>query len=237
MASIFQFKQFSIDQTDCAMKVNTDGVLLAALVDSDSPAQILDVGTGTGLIALMLAQRFPLALIDAVEIDDKAAKTAKDNFFGSPFSKRSRLFHTSIEEYFLNYNGQYDLIVSNPPFLINSLRSEDPVKGIARHTNKSFFENLLKESANKLSDEGLLFIILPIETSELVKKLIVSIPELKVNREIMIHSFSESNPHRKILAIGFGISEPIKKKFVIYEKAGIYTSEYRTLLKDFLTIF
>lgn len=237
MASIFQFKQFSIDQTDCAMKVNTDGVLLAALVNSDAPVQILDVGTGTGLIALMLAQRFPLALIDAVEIDEKAAKTAESNFSGSPFSNRSCLFHTSIEEYFLNYTGQYDLIVSNPPFFVNSLRSEDPAKGIARHTDKSFFENLLKESANKLSDKGLLFIILPIETSELVKKLIVSIPKLKVKREIMIHSFSESSPHRKILAIGFGVSEPIENKFIIYEEPGIYTSEYRTLLKDFLTIF
>ena len=70
MGSIFQFKQFSIDQTDCAMKVNTDGVLLAAILDSDTPGKILDVGTGTGFIALMLAQRFPLALIDAVEIDE-----------------------------------------------------------------------------------------------------------------------------------------------------------------------
>jgi tRNA1Val (adenine37-N6)-methyltransferase len=237
MTSIFHFKQFSIDQTNCAMKVNTDGVLLAAILDSDAPSKILDVGTGTGLIALMLAQRFPLARIDAVEIDENAAQTAETNFAGSPFSNRIHLFHSPIENYLLNDDGEYDLIVSNPPFFINSLKSENPIKGLARHTNLSFFENLLNESAKKLSNKGFLYIILPIETSVIVKKLLVSIPKLKVNCEIMIHSFSESTPHRNILKIGFEISEPIVKNFVIYERAGIYTSEYRTLLENFLTIF
>lgn len=237
MASLFYFKQFCIDQTDCAMKVNTDGVLLAAILDSVLPTKILDVGTGTGLIALMLAQRFPSALIDAVEIDENTAKTAKMNFSESPFLNRIRLFHSSIERYLLNYDGQYDLIVSNPPFFINSLRSKDPLKEIARHTDYSFFENLLKESANKLSNKGLLYIILPIETSKMIKKIMASIPELKIIAEILIHSFTASKPHRKVLQIGFKISEPLVKNFVIYEKAGIYTSEYRMLLKDFLTIF
>jgi tRNA1Val (adenine37-N6)-methyltransferase len=237
MASLFHFKQFCIDQTDCAMKVNTDGVLLAAILDYYAPTNILDVGTGTGLIALMLAQRFPSALIDAVEIDENAAKTAKINFSESPFFNRVSLFHSSIENYLLSYDGQYDLIVSNPPFFINSLRSEDPGKGIARHTDHSFFENLLKDSANKLSNKGFLYIILPMETSKMIEKLIVSIPELKIIGEILINSFAESKPHRKILQIGFQISEPTVKNFVIYEKAGIYTSEYRMLLKDFLTIF
>ena len=237
MASLFHFKQFYIDQTDCAMKVNTDGVLLAAILDSVAPTKILDIGTGTGLISLMLAQRFPLALIDAVEIDENAARTAKKNFSESPFFNRLSLFHSSMEGYLLNYDGQYDLIVSNPPFFINSLRSEDPVKGIARHTDYSFFENLLKESAKKLSSEGLLYIILPIETSKMIEKLMTSVPELTISDEILIHSYAESKPHRKILQIGFNISEPTIKNFVIYEKAGIYTSDYRMLLTDFLTIF
>lgn len=237
MGGIFQFKHFSIDQTNCAMKVNTDGVLLAAILDSDAPNKILDVGTGTGLIALMLAQRFPSALIDAVEIDENAAKTAKANFSESPFSKRTSLFHCPIENYLLNYDGQYDLIVSNPPFFINSMRSDDPIKGIARHTNKLFFENLLKESSNKLSEKGLLYIILPLDTSEMLEKLIISLTKLEVIGQIFIHSFPESKPHRKILKIGHNFTEPIINNFVIYEKAGIYTSEYRMLLKDFLTIF
>lgn len=237
MASLFHFKQFCIDQTDCAMKVNTDGVLLAAILEAIAPTNILDIGTGTGLISLMLAQRFPLALIDAIEIDENAARTAKKNFSESPFFNRLCLFHSSMERYLLNYDGQYDLIVSNPPFFINSLRSEDPVKGLARHTDYSFFENLLKESANKLSNKGVLYIILPMETSKLIEQLMPSVSELKIINEILIHSFAESKPHRKILKIGFNISEPTVKSFVIYEKAGIYTSDYRMLLKDFLTIF
>lgn len=237
MASLFHFKQFCIDQTDCAMKVNTDGVLLAAILDTVAPTKILDIGTGTGLIALMLAQRFPSAIIDAVEIDENAARTAKKNFSASPFFNRLSLFHSSMEHYLLNDDEQYDLIVSNPPFFINSLKSEDPVKGIARHTDYSFFENLLKGSANKLSKKGFLYLILPIETSKLIEKLMASVSELKIINEILVHSFAESKPYRKILQIGFNISEPTVKNFVIYEKAGIYTTEYRTLLKDFLTIF
>ena len=108
---------------------------------------------------------------------------------------------------------------------------------MARHTDYSFFENLLNESANKLSKNGLLYIILPIETSIMIEKLMASVPELKIIGEILIHSFAASKPHRKVLKIGFKISEPMVKNFVIYEKAGIYTSEYRMLLKDFLTIF
>lgn len=237
MASFFHFKQFSIDQTDCAMKVNTDGVLLAALLDIKDPAQILDIGTGTGLIALMLAQKFPASIIDAVEIDENAARTAGRNFANSPYSDRIRIFHSSIEDYFLCKNEKYGLIVSNPPYFINSLRSEDPLKEIARHTDISFFDRLLINSAKKLNDTGLLYIILPISTSERLKKSAISNNMLHVQQEILIHSFPDSKPHRTILVFGFEKLRPLIHNFVIYEKAGLYTSGYRNLLKDYLTIF
>lgn len=237
MASFFHFKQFSIDQTDCAMKVNTDGVLLAALLDIKDPAQILDIGTGTGLIALMLAQKFPASILDAVEIDENAARTAGRNFANSPYSDRIRIFHSSIEDHFLSKNEKYDLIVSNPPYFINSLRSEDPLKEIARHTDISFFDRLLINSAEKLKDRGLLYIILPISTSERVKKSGISNNMLHVQEEILIHSFPDSKPHRTILVFGFEKLRSLIHDFVIYEKAGLYTSGYRNLLKDYLTIF
>ena len=237
MAGLFHFKQFSIDQTGCAMKVNTDGVLLAALLDIKDPAQILDIGTGTGLIALMLAQKFPSSSIDAVEIDENAAGTAGRNFANSPFSDRIRIFHSAIEDHFLRRNEKYDLIVSNPPYFINSLRSEDPLKEIARHTDISFFDRLLINSANKLKDRGLLYIILPIGTSERIKKSGISINMLHVQEEILIHSFPDSKPHRTIQVYGFERVKPLVHNFVIYEKAGLYSSGYRNLLKDYLTIF
>src|SRR3954467_12793908 len=122
---MFQFKQFAIDQTGCAMKINTDGVLLGALAEADKPQHILDIGTGTGVIALMLAQRFTIAMVDAVEIDEQAAETAKSNFENSVFANRVNLYAEGFESYLSRLDKQYDLIVSNPPFYINSLESPE----------------------------------------------------------------------------------------------------------------
>lgn len=237
MSSIFHFKQFSIDQANCAMKVNTDGVLVAALADFDEPASILDVGTGTGLIALMLAQKYKTALIDAVEIDKNAAETALKNFSHSPFSNRIKLIPGSIKDHFDNLNQKYDLIISNPPFFINSLGSVNPQKGIARHTDLSFFDLLLTESVNHLNLKGHVCLILPLETAALIEKILNSLVDLKVQKQVLIHSFSGSKPHRTIIILGFENSVLIKDKLIIYESIGIYSGIYRNLLKDYLTIF
>ncbi|MDO8993358.1 MAG: methyltransferase, partial [Daejeonella sp.] len=230
----FHFKQFRIDQANCAMKVNTDGVLLAVLANFSSPAKILDVGTGTGLIALMLAQKYTSAIVHAVEIDQNAADTAKENFLNSIFSSRIVLFHSSINDHFRNNNEQYDLIISNPPFFINSLSSQNPEKSVARHTDISFFDVLLTESVRHLNQSGHLCIILPLETAALVKKMISS---LKVQKEIMIYSFPESKPHRTIMVMGFETLAPVEQSLVIYDSKGVYSAVYRNLLKDYLTIF
>lgn len=234
MSSVFYFKQFSIDQSNCAMKVNTDGVLLAALADFKSPAKILDVGTGTGLIALMLAQKYTSAIVHAVEIDQNAANTAKENFLNSPFSNRIALFHSSIKDHFTDNNEQYDLIISNPPFFINSLSSQNPEKSVARHTDLSFFEVLLTESAKHLNQSGHLCIILPLETAEMVKRMASG---LKVQKEILIYSFPESKPHRTIMVMGYEALIPLEEEIVIYQSKDIYSAVYRDLLKDYLTIF
>jgi len=237
MSSIFHFKQFSIDQSNCAMKVNTDGVLIGAVADFNNPARILDVGTGTGLIALMLAQKYNSALIDAVEIDKNAAETALKNFSNSTFSDRIKLIPESIKDYFEIVDQKYDLIISNPPFFINSLGSINPRKGIARHTDLSFFDFLLTESVNHLNQKGHLCLILPLETASLIKKILSRLGVLKVQKEILICSFPDSIPHRKIIMLGFENSVLIQDKLVIYESKGIYSGVYRNLLKDYLTIF
>jgi tRNA1Val (adenine37-N6)-methyltransferase len=237
MSSMFHFKQFSIDQANCAMKVNTDGVLVAALADFEDAANILDVGTGTGLIALMLAQKYNNAFIDAIEIDKNAAVTALKNFSDSPFSNRIKLFPVSVKDYFEKVNQKYDLIISNPPFFINSLSSVNPRKRLARHTDLSFFDFLLTESVNHLKQSGHICVILPLETAAILEKILKKLSVLKIQKEILIHSFSDSKPHRIIIVMGFENSGLIKDKFVIYESKGIYTGFYRNLLKDFLTIF
>jgi tRNA1Val (adenine37-N6)-methyltransferase len=237
MSSIFHFKQFRIDQANCAMKVNTDGVLVAAIADFENLTSILDVGTGTGLIALMLAQKYTAALIDAVEIDKNAAETALKNFSDSPFYDRIKLFPDSIKDYFENVNQKYDLIISNPPFFINSLSSINSKKGIARHTDLLFFDFLLTESVNHLNQSGHVCLILPLETAILLQTILIRLGVLKVQKEILICSFPDSKPHRKIIVLGFENSVLIQDKLIIYESKGIYSSVYRNLLKDYLTIF
>ncbi len=237
MGGIFRFKEFNVDQTGCGMKVNTDGVLLGALTGEGAPGTILDIGAGTGVIALMLAQRFSEACIDAIEIDTDAAATALSNFKNSPFSERLRLHQGSFQEYMgRDLPVQYDLIVSNPPFFITSLANNDHKKKTARHTDTSFFSDLALLSARHLSPSGKISLILPVSTAETAAKLAIK-EGLSVHEEIEIKSFSNSNPHRKIITFGFTSKIKTHRSFVIYQQEKQYSLEYQQALKDFFIIF
>lgn len=238
MGRIFRFKQFCVDQSGCSMKVNTDAALLGALAALQDPRRILEVGTGTGVIALMIAQRYPGAAIDAVEIEESAAKTAFLNFKNSPFSHQFNLIASSFQQHFESMpEAKYDLIVSNPPYFINALKSKGFTKSLARHTDVRFFEDLISGSAKHLSQQGLIYLILPPDTAQLVAKISTEQANLNVRKQIFIHSFPGSKPYRCILILGFERSEPVQQNFVIYKSQKIYSEEYRALLKDYLTIF
>lgn len=235
---LFRFKQFSIDQADCAMKINTDGVLLGALVETDNTAaHVLDIGAGTGVIALMLAQRFPETRIDAVEVDELAAETAAKNFKNSPFADRLKLHAQSFEDYFQqNTSTLYDLIVSNPPFHIYSLQSKGASKALARHADEAFFERLIEAVSHHLSDNGTCWLVLPLQTAKLVEKLSASYG-LFTNRIIEVSSYPGSPPHRQILVLSRHEKTKLYSPFIIYSSPKEYTCEYREKLKDFLLIF
>jgi tRNA1Val (adenine37-N6)-methyltransferase len=234
---MFQFKQFSVDQTGCAMKINTDGVLLGALAVSDNPATILDIGTGTGVIALMLAQRFASARIDAVEIDENAAKTAQNNFKNAPFCANLSAFPLSFEVFFANYpHKKYDLIVSNPPFHINSLESPKAKKSLAKHVGTSFFENLIEQVSTHLTENGLCWLILPLQAAELVKQLARQ-HKLYLQKVIAVRSFEYSESHREILVLGYQEISTEMVKFTIYQSKDNYSDEYKTLLKPYFIAF
>ena len=238
MSKVFQFKQFSVDQTNCGMKVNTDAAILGSIAINDDINFALEIGTGTGVIALMIAQRYPQAKIDAVEIDEMASLTAELNFRNSPFSDHINLIKSSFEEHFSKIDDKkYDLIISNPPYFVNALKSDDASKRLARHTNTDFFQDLISGSSLHLSLHGLLYLILPLDTAELVKSLLLTAERLALKKTIFIHSFPESKPYRCILVIGLGIESAVTQKFVIYNSQNSYTEEYRVLLKDYLTIF
>lgn len=154
----FRFKQFTIYQDKCAMKVGTDGVLLGVTADVTQAASILDIGTGTGLIALMLAQRNSKAHVDAIEIDEQAAQQAQENVNSSPFT-HIRVIATSLQAY--TTQQPYQLIVSNPPYFVDGLKTPNAQRTMARHTDNLSFEELLQGVDRLLHEEGKFWVILP----------------------------------------------------------------------------
>ncbi len=218
------------------MKINTDGVLLGTTAFAENPKTILDIGTGTGVIALMLAQRFSSSKIDAVEIDQSSAKTAEQNFSNSIFADRLVLHPISIANFWSQkQHQQYDLIVSNPPFYLDTLTSPKENKTLAKHAVPGFFENLLAKIPDFLSADGIFWLILPPKTALLVKKL--AQPILFLQEEILVSSYQDDLPHREILCFGM---KKIKTKtacFTIYKDQNVYSETYQKLLQNFLTIF
>ena len=165
----FTFKQFHIEQDHCGMKVGTDGVLLGAWAKGGK--KILDIGTGTGLIALMMAQRHPKALIEAVEINSTAAEQAEKNFEHSPFKKRIILHKESLQQFYEKMTSQnllehYDAIVSNPPFFINSMKNSEQNKSMARHADTLPYQDLMKGGERLLHPNGTFSLIVPIDCKD-----------------------------------------------------------------------
>lgn len=235
MPDIFRFKRFEVDQEGCAMKINTDGVLLGAMAVAHQPVHILDIGTGTGVIALMLAQRYPQARITAIEIDKQAANTACKNFNTSPFATNIACQPVSLDDFEATH--RYDLIVSNPPFFLHSLTNRDERKRMARHTETSFFDTLLAKSAAWLSPGGSLQLVLPPSLADYVQQRATAGYGMIRQWEVAIHSFAGDNPVRRILALGRQDGTGERRSFVIYERRGQYSNAYRHLLEDFFIIF
>ncbi|SKB58214.1 tRNA1Val (adenine37-N6)-methyltransferase [Parapedobacter luteus] len=231
--SVFRFKRFAVVQAGCAMKINTDGVLLGAMATSPSPGRVLDIGTGTGVIALMLAQRFPEAVVDAIEIDALAASVARKNFESSIFAARTTAYAVALEDF--EPTQPYDLMVSNPPYFLYSLKNPDLRKQLARHTDMAFFSDLLDRSARWLSPGGSLQLILPVPLAEQVKQKAVKEFQLVLQGERNIHSFESAPAIRRVLAVGKAPYEAMwdQPDFVIYENKGVYSRAYHRLLEDF----
>jgi tRNA1Val (adenine37-N6)-methyltransferase len=157
----FRFKQFTVYHDRCAMKVGTDGVLLGSWADVTTCSTALDIGTGTGLIALMLAQRNEHLSIDGIEIDPPASEQASANILNSPFSERIRIHHTSFSGFSKSSPRKYDLIISNPPYFMRSLKSISGNRQLARHNDQLPLSNLIAGSINLLTPEGRIALILP----------------------------------------------------------------------------
>lgn len=234
MGSVFRFKEFEINQQGCAMKINTDGVLLGALVHSQHPSRILDIGTGTGVIAMMLAQRFNEAVVDTVEIDEEAYQASLLNFQNSKFKTRIQGYSGSFED--LKNVDKYDLLVSNPPFYTNSLHNPDARKKLARHTDFNFFDKLLLFAKANLSDRGKLNLVLPVELADYVVGEGLKL-DFHLVKKIDIKSFVDTEVIRNIITLSKVQHKILIEEFVIYESKGVYSQEYKELLKPFFLAF
>ncbi len=165
--SKFQFKQFTVEQDRCAMKIGTDGVLLGAWAPVEqNPFSILDIGTGTGIIALMLAQRSTAQQIDALEIDEQAYEQATDNLENSPWNDRLFCFHAGLDEFMEEPEDEYDLIVSNPPFYGEDYKTNNDQRDLARFQDALPFEDLIEAADLLLSENGILAVIIPFKEED-----------------------------------------------------------------------
>ena len=232
--SIFQFKQFAVNQDQCAMKIGTDGVLLGAWAPIDTrPNSILDIGTGTGIIALMLAQRCDAQQIDALEIDENAYEQAVDNFESSPWSDRLFCFHAGLDEFVEEPEDEYDLIVSNPPFYVEDYRSDNAQRDLARFQEAMPFEDLVEAAALLLSENGVFAVIIPFKEEEnflaLAKE--YELFPIKITRVKGTH---ETQIVRSLLAFRrYELAVLTADKLVIEINRHEYTDDYIALTKDF----
>ncbi|MGL4293983.1 MAG: tRNA1(Val) (adenine(37)-N6)-methyltransferase [Bacteroidales bacterium] len=169
--SYFQFKQFTVHQEKCAMKVGTDGVLLGAWCDVTNKKRVLDIGTGTGLIALMIAQRNQDAMIEALDIDTEACLQAAENFISSPWKDRLSVLHADFTKFASSASDRYDLIVSNPPYFENSLKNNCNKRTQARHTDTLPFETLIGSARSLLQPDGCLALVYPSIANERILSL------------------------------------------------------------------
>ncbi|MCD7848911.1 MAG: methyltransferase [Parabacteroides sp.] len=229
----FQFKQFTIRHDKCAMKVGTDGVLLGAWAATEGCDRILGIGTGTGLIALMLAQRSK-AVIDAIDIDAGACLQAEENAEASPFAGRIRVIHSGLADFASTAACQYDLIVSNPPYFADSLKCPDRQRSTARHTDTLPLDALLHDGRKLLAPGGRLALILPYDRKEHLMDCIRK-ENLFPSREISVIPVPGAQPKRILIELTAEMpASPVSTgELTIEIERHRYTGEYIDLTKDF----
>ncbi|MFI3270013.1 MAG: methyltransferase [Rikenellaceae bacterium] len=238
---MFEFKRFTIEQDRTAMKVGTDGVLLGAWVSlSGDERRILDIGTGTGLIAIMIAQRTDneSVHVDAVEIDKSSAEQATENVSRSDWAEQIEVHRVDIQSF--TPSEKYDLIVTNPPYFVGSLLSPDKCRTTARHTEELTFKELVKSSVRLLNRKGRLALILPTTETQLFDK--EAIGELQLVRRCMV--FGKAGAAAKRVMSEYRLSDEVEEQPQISEQLTIrggdpfdFTDEYKKITSDFYLKF
>jgi tRNA1Val (adenine37-N6)-methyltransferase len=215
------------------MKIGTDGVLLGAWTSIDkNPFSILDIGSGTGVLALMLAQKSHAEVIDAIEIDDDAYEQCVENFENSSWSDRLFCYHASLEEFAEEIDDTYDLILSNPPFYTENYKTEDNQRDLARFTDAMPFNHLIESASKLLSENGLFSVIIPFKEEETFIALASKV-NLFPNKILQVKGTPTSEIKRSLLELSFNKSKIIKEELTIETSRHQYTTDYINLTKDF----
>ena len=230
----FRFKQFKVVQDLCAMKVGTDGVLLGAWASvNENDEHMLDIGCGSGLIALMLAQRNLKAKITGIDIDAGAALQSSLNFLNSPWPDRLIAEHLSLQQFALNCKQRYDLIVSNPPYFTNSLKAPDKARNTARHNDSLNSNELLRIASLLLKETGRICLILPVEEGVLCFKTAANY-NLYLRQQVKVLPKPESKVKRLILEFVKTPCECMHSEITIEsEQRHVYSEDFSMLVKDF----
>ena len=226
----FQFKKFTIVQDGCAMKVGTDGCLLGAWFGTDGCKRILDVGTGSGLIALMTAQRSN-ALVTGVEIEETAAAQAAENVKNSPWSDRVEIICCDYTKF--TPSERFDAIVSNPPYFANSLKCSDSNRTLARHNDSLSPALFFKKTKEILADNGKVSLVLPTDELPLWAEN-ATIYGFSLHRVLHVHT-TPRKPAKRVLA-EFGrqaCNTPVREDLILENSPGEYSAETTALLRDF----
>jgi tRNA1Val (adenine37-N6)-methyltransferase len=233
----FAFKQFIIKQDKCAMKVGTDAVLLGAWILPNGSKHILDIGTGTGVISLMLAQK-SVAHIDAIDIDENACLQATQNVQESKFAHRVTVSHISLQDYAKTEDKKYDLIVTNPPYFEQSLKSSDEQRSQARHADVLPFEELLDGVIKLLSEKGKFCLILPTLEAEKFRALAEK-RGLHLSKLLRVKSRTDKHTDKRhLMQFEIKPSEFSEKSIAIEEEVRHqYTDDYKELTRDYYTNF
>jgi tRNA1Val (adenine37-N6)-methyltransferase len=232
--SYFRFKEFTVYQERCAMKVTTDACLFGAwcatiLQKNDTVKSVLDIGTGTGLLSLFIAQKNDVH-IDAVEIEAAAAEQAKENCAASPWAKRLTVLHEDILQF---TNGmQYDCVVSNPPFYENELKSGKQAKDLAHHSQSLTIPEVVAFVKTSLTATGVFFLLLPYKRLNEVEQLIRQ-QDLFIVSKVIVKQSPGHQPFRAMLMGSKENSVPVESAISIRNEAGEYSNEFISLLKDY----
>lgn len=237
MSKPFEFKAFEVHQAGASMKVGTDGVLLGAWTPTTGDQHILDIGTGTGLIALMLAQRNPKASITAIDIHEPSVNLALYNFSRSTFTNPMIALEASLQEYSKMAKLKFDLIVSNPPFFTSGTKASVKARQEARHNTTLPFDVLIEQVRNLLTAQGLFTVVLPFEVSDSFVELAIKYG-LYLKKWTKVKSKASKPFERSLFCFGLQKVTPMVDELVLNHEQGRnnWTSAYKALTSDFYTI-